>query len=596
MSLNIYKNTHIIIVFFLFTTALISQEKNNDNVFLIKPFDKISKLNSGSKLKKASTFFLNKNWDSTLVYTFKELSNLNNSNIIKDYCHYLRGTSFYAKNLIEQAKKEFNLITQNFDYYNLVVFKLGAIASDEKKYKKAIQYFRKITNENYINNSHLLKLTYRNLGISHLLLGEFIKSEVYLKKSIIDEKDTLKLINKYNYIAHLYYEQYKDDLAIPYFQKAYNLSIRLKAYNSNLSDSELNEIQRKVFNKKRLTSKNMAVVEENRKDYKKALVYRKESEQWKDSLNNQNKIYEVAKKEKEFAVKEKQKEVSLLEAENKIKEAELNILLYSSIFLMLLLSVTGYFYREKVKNNKIIIAQKENLNTLNDTKDKLFSIVSHDLRSSVYALKTSNTFLIDNLENKNIDALPNLLQNNSAILNGAYGLLDNLLNWALLQTEQGYFSIEEIRLFFITEQVSFNYKPLLLEKNLQFINSVSKIEKVFADQESLKIILRNLVDNAIKFSKTNGSIHIYNHNSNEDYCNLIIKDTGLGMSNATRLKLLEDSTLLAKRENENIIGTGLGIQLCKLMIQKNNGKFAIESVLGKGTKMIVSLPKKPING
>ena len=77
---------------------------------------------------------------------------------------------------------------------------------------------------------------------------------------------------------------------------------------------------------------------------------------------------------------------------------------------------------------------------------------------------------------------------------------------------------------------------------------------------------------------------------------MVVEDTGLGMSETARLKLLEDSVLLNKKEHEDIIGTGLGIQLCKSMIKKNNGKFDIESELGKGTKMIVSLPKAPPNG
>ena len=334
----------------------------------------------------------------------------------------------------------------------------------------------------------------------------------------------------------------------------------------------------------------MAVVEENRKDFKKALVYRKEYETWKDSLNDQNKIYEVAKLEKEFAVKEKQKEVELLEAENKAKVNERNGLLYSALTLLILLGVTFYFYNEKKKANNIIVAQKEGLDELNATKDKLFSIVSHDLRSSVNALKTSNTKLLDNLEAKNLDALDTQLQNNSAIVNGAYNLLDNLLHWALLQTKQTYFEITSIRLFFIVEQTVYNYKPLMLEKHLEFKNVVFKTDQVSADQESLKIILRNLIDNAIKFSKPYGIIKIYTQSLNDNYCDLIIEDSGIGMTEETKSELLKDSILLSKKENENIIGTGLGLQLCKAMIKKNKGKFTIESELGKGTKMIVSLP------
>ena len=149
-------------------------------------------------------------------------------------------------------------------------------------------------------------------------------------------------------------------------------------------------------------------------------------------------------------LKEKQKEVNILQVKNKLQATQRTIFLYAAIGLFILLSTSFYFYREKVKRNKIIAHQKENLDILNATKDRLFSIVSHDLRSSVNALKNSNSVLLDNLASKNIDALGNLLKKNSAIVNGAYGLLDNLLHWALSQTKQGYFEITTTRLFFFS--------------------------------------------------------------------------------------------------------------------------------------------------
>ena len=125
---------------------------------------------------------------------------------------------------------------------------------------------------------------------------------------------------------------------------------------------------------------------------------------------------------------------------------------------------------------------------------------------------------------------------------------------------------------------------------------MSKKDQIDADQESLKIILRNLLDNAIKFTEATGTITIYSQSTNDEYCELIIEDTGAGMKESTRLELLKDTALLTKKEHEETIGTGLGLQLCKSMIKKNHGMFDIESELGKGTKMIVSLPKTRGNG
>jgi len=561
-----------------FPSILLSQKQDTTDLFKRAFKHKSKKYIKESNFQKAQSFYLEKNWDSTLVYSMKQLNIPTNDFEFKNYCHYLRGYSFYRKSLYKEAQEEFSNITNKFNFYETVKKHLGKIALKNKEYEKAIKHFveyqKNASSKLIISDKGSVE---HNIGVCYLQLKKFDKAEYYfIESSKIKErsKDTLKLISSYGEIANLYYNQYKDDLAIPYFQKAYELSKKTNDFNS-----------------KRRTARNMAVVEENRKNYKLSIVYRKEFEKWKDSLNDQDKIWEVAELEKEFAVKQKQNEVNKLEAENKLKVAERNKLLYSAIGLLLLLVTGGYFYREKIKSNKIIVAQKATLDELNATKDKLFSIVSHDLRSSVNALKTSNTKLQESLETKNFTELDTQLNTNSAITNGAYNLLDNLLNWALLQTEQGYFEITSMRVFVIVEHVAYNYKPLLLDKNISFENTVTKKDFIDADQESLKIILRNLLDNAIKFSTENGSIKVYSQSTNNNFYELVIEDTGLGMSESTRLELLKETALLSKKENEDIIGTGLGMQLVKQMIQKNSGKFNIESELGKGTKMIVSLPK-----
>lgn len=572
----------IFTIFFFYTSFLFSQ-KDIDSLFYSSIKTIVKKYPKEHNIQKASLFFYQKNWDSTLVYSMKQLVIPNQKIDLENYCHFLRGFSFKQKKLFKESQKEFYLISPEYHLYHIVRLLLGEIALEKKEFIEAITYFKEIEllNEHKLLGIKKSNVTH-NLGLCYLHLEQFSQAEFYLLESVKlqeEQKDSLMLIGSYGDLANLYYVQYKDNLAIPYFEKAYQLSKKIED-----------------FQLKQNTAINMAVVEENRKNFPKALAYRKEYEQWRDSLNDQNKVWEVAQLEKEFAVKEKQKEVSLLQAENKIKIAERNGFFYSAIVLLLLLGISFYFYREKIKTNKIILAQKETLDELNATKDKLFSIVSHDLRSSVNAMKNSNAKLLENLETKNLEGLDSLLHQNSAIANGTYNLLDNLLHWALLQTKQSYFEMISMRLFFIVEQMLFNYKPLVADKNIHLENTILKSDMVFVDQESLKIVLRNLLDNAIKFSNENGFIKIYTENNEENYCDLIIEDNGIGMTEATRVSLLKETTLLAKKANENTIGTGLGMQLCKSMIQKNKGKLNIESEFGKGTKMIVSLLKTPPNG
>jgi signal transduction histidine kinase len=575
------KLTFIFLFSFSFS-SLFSQLHSGKQSF-DQELKKVARSNSKEiNFQKAQSFFLAKEWDSTLVHSMKQLM-LPSNTMLNDYCHYFRANSFKKKKMFAEAKREFELVSRTFPFFYKIKIGLGAIYLEQANYSKALSYFQAIEDATEsctydYNRSSLL----HDLGICHMELQHFDKAEKYLFKCVElqqMEKDTQLLVGSYMDIATLYYNQFKDNQAIPYFEKAYQLSKKVKS-----------------FEIKQNAAINMAVVEENRKHFLQSIAYRKEYETWKDSLNDQNKIWAVAEIEKKLAVKQKQNEVNVLQTENTLKAVQRNSLFYSSILLLLLLVVSIYFYSQKTKQNKVIFAQKEELNQLNATKDKLFSIVSHDLRSSVSALKTSNAKSLEGIKNNDLPALSHLLHNNSEIANGAYNLLDNLLNWAILQTKQGYFYKDTLHLLSIIEHVTYNYKSLLLNKNIGFENKVSANIFVMADQDSLKIIIRNALDNAVKFSKENGKISVYTHASDDDYCHLIIEDNGTGMSETVQQELLKETTLLSKKRSDENIGTGLGIQLCKSMIHKNGGRLEIESQEDIGTKIIIIVPKTENNG
>jgi signal transduction histidine kinase len=569
--------------FLLIVPSIIFSQIKETNLYEKKILtQKVIKFKKENNFIKAQSFYLKKDWDSTLVYSMMQLS-LNKNKEIANYCHYLRGISFFNKNLYTQAIKELFLIKDTIQLSHVKNFIIGASFLELKQFNKALVFFTDSEKQSKrLKDYYVLADTYNGIGTTFIFLKKNDKAENYLKKNLdlnIKTKNTDRICTSYMNIANLYYEEYKDSLAISYFKSSYEFSKKLKN-----------------FDLKKIASKNMAVVEENRGNFKEALNYRKESEQWNDSLNNQNKVWALADYEKKYAVAQKQKQISILKVENKLKVTQRNTMFFSTLGLLLLLVGGVYLYGQKVKNAKIILTQKEKLDELNATKDQLFSIVSHDLRSSVNALKTSNTKLTASLETKNYNELDQLLHQNSAIANGAYSLLDNLLHWALLQTKQLYFHKDSVHLYSIVQQIEYNYRPLLHDKSITFENTVSKNSFIFVDLDSLKIVLRNLLDNAIKFCPENSKISFYTVETNTNFCQLVVQDCGLGMTQNTINELLEDNELLAKKSNSEIIGTGLGIQLCKQMIKKNDGTLAIESEPNKGTKIIMSFPKKEQNG
>jgi signal transduction histidine kinase len=486
--------------------------------------------------------------------------------------------SFWRKQLPDRALIEFHKIESTFPFYYKVAKHLGDLSLEKRDFTKALRYYNTykaqfLRLESTLECGHF----YHNIGICYFHLDELDSAEnnLYLAEAILKKQgDEKGLISTYIDLGNVYYAQYKDQLAISFFKKAYTLS-------TTIADIEL----------KQNTAFNMAVVEENRNNVTEALRYRKEYESWRDSLNDQNKVWALAEQEKRFAVAQKEKELVVLTTKNAQKNAERNMYILSSVLLFALLVVGVYFYRQKVKNAAIVQLQKNKLDELNATKDKLFSIVSHDMRSSVQVLKASNSDLLNSLEIGDFSDLGHQLRQNNAVANSTYNLLDNLLHWSLLQTEQGYFFPEPFDLCTIVEQVIYNYKPLMAIKTISYEQHIERGKLVLADCETFKLILRNLVDNSIKFTPKNGTIRIYVRETTTKYCEIVIEDTGVGISEASIAELVKENVLLAKKKHEDVLGTGLGLHLCKSLIRKNNGLFAIESTEQVGTKMIVSLLK-----
>lgn len=562
-----------LLIAFVFTFCHLKAQ----NIIDIDLKKKAGKFSKDTDFYKAAVFFLNKQNDSLLIYSTRLLEGNDLNPDIKYYCHYFRGVVFSQKRMFEEAENEFLKIPANFVCYPKTVALLGDIALEQNDFKKAVSYYLnpQITNQykNFgIDKSHIV----HNIGLCYLHLGEFNKAEKFLFEGLqlhIKKKDTAMIIGSYMDIGGLYYEQYMDNKAISYYEKAYSLSKNAKDY---------------VIKKN--AALNMAVIEENRKNYLKSLGYRKESEVWNDSLNNQTKIWYDAQREKQLAVKSKQNEVNILQAENKVKTLEKNRILYIVIILIIIIIGGIYLYLQKIKINKVILKQKISLDQSNATKDMLFSVISHDLRSYISSVKRMHSIMLVTSENHNVKKLNEQIKISSSIVDSTHSLLNNLLHWALLQTDQLYFHQETINIYQITEQVAYNYKALMDEKNILFENTIPENTNVFADQESLKIIIRNLLDNAIKFTEPGGKVSIYETKVSDNYHAITIEDTGIGMSKES-LNEVANNRRKITNEKSNKSSTGLGLQLCKLMTEKNSGSLDLKSEKNSGTRITVSLLK-----
>lgn len=566
--------------FFISLAGYAGSEK--EGILLNDMASRLSKKYNLPELDRIQKFDVNESWDSILIYTNKLIARKQTKEIV-DYVHYYRALAFLRKELRKQALLEFGKISKTFPYFFKVELLKGEIYFEQEKFPLALQAFLSIDTSSAFQVKHVqLSAILQNIGNCYFYLKDYKRAEQYFLAALpkMDlKKNPNSMIYFYLDLANLYYDQYRDREAIFYFQKAYTLA-------KERGDIKL----------KQITAQNMAVIEENRGNYKESVAYHKEFETWKDSVNDQNKIYAVAQQEKKFALDQKQREVKLLQTEYKLKQTERNLYLIASLALVIILCFGIYLYRQNVKRSRIIYNQKQELDELNTMKDRLFSIVSHDLRSSVYALKNSNAALHLQIASGKLSEAESQLERNTSIATNTYNLLDNLLHWALLQTKGGYFKQENHRISMLLDQVAYNFQSLLLEKRITFENTVPKKVKAYIDAESMKIVFRNFMDNSIKFSDPGAHIEVSFVTENENSVTLSWRDTGKGMNEEIRLKLLSDTQQLTKKQHETEIGSGLGMNLCKSMIQKNAGSLDIRSELGKGTEFIVTLQKNTSDG
>ncbi len=244
---------------------------------------------------------------------------------------------------------------------------------------------------------------------------------------------------------------------------------------------------------------------------------------------------------------------------------------------------------ENIFQKEFIQNQKLELEKANETKDKFFSIIAHDLKGPIGNINNGLEILDE--DELDEDTKKELLKHVKNSAKSTYDLLDNLLNWALIQKGLLTLNPKNCKLNQIIHECIQLLNGLAKEKKIEIKYLFIQEIEIFADESTIKTICRNLLSNAIKYSPTNGIIEItIEHKSN--YSELTIKDNGVGMdqNKIENLFLVGMNKSLPGTSGE--LGTGLGLILCKEFTEKNNGYLNIKSELGKGSSFTVGMPNK----
>lgn len=236
---------------------------------------------------------------------------------------------------------------------------------------------------------------------------------------------------------------------------------------------------------------------------------------------------------------------------------------------------------------KLLEEQKAELAELNSLKTRLFSVIAHDLRSPMYAMRN----LFRNIHQQNLPArevktmVPDVLMD----LNYTIGLMENLLQWSKTQMQSAAARPAEVDISKMIIEVLQLMRLQAEAKQIYIGNKNDGAVLAFADKDMIQLVLRNLISNAIKFTPQQGSVEV-GVNEAPSFVEVYVQDSGIGISKEAMQKISETNFYTTKGTSSES-GTGLGLMLCKEFVNKNGGQMHIESIPGKGSIFSFTLPR-----
>lgn len=236
---------------------------------------------------------------------------------------------------------------------------------------------------------------------------------------------------------------------------------------------------------------------------------------------------------------------------------------------------------------------EQKLKELNTTKDKLFSIIAHDVKNPFNAILGFSALLKNNLDSYSKEEIRNYVNHILAGSENVYKLLDDLLVWAKTQLGQIQVKKREFNLYDLVHNAFDSFSIHARNKNVHLENKVPKNITMFADYEMLRFVIRNLVHNGIKFSNDGGKVEcraIHKREQGRSYIELSIKDSGIGIRPEKLAVLFNVGEFMATSGTSEEKGSGLGLHLAYDLIEKSNGLMTVKSEVGKGTEFIICLP------
>jgi signal transduction histidine kinase len=477
---------------------------------------------------------------------------------------------------------------------------LGTVYGEKHEYSRALEHFYKaLKKAKELNIKPSIGIIYDNMASVHKKEKRFTRAMHYYGRSLdifreLGYKDRMAL--SFGNLASLNIGMAEDSSGDK--QKRYR-----KAIDYSLKELDLAMESGSLMRKKQAYH-NLSLAYAGLKDFKEAYQYQKQYQRIKDSLFNKNKNRQIEEVETRFQMEARAQENELLKKQNQLQKTRIkraNLIRNLTIAGIVLISVFSVFffwrYRKQRKltqdlrvKNAYIREQTDRLDRLNQTKNQLISIISHDLRSPLTSVYSSAQVLQQGVVNDGQELKEfhrQIYKNASGVLH----LLENLLSWAKSQQNEIVFQPGRQNVYPVIRQNLAMLDPMAKDKNIRLIEAVEDkdVEAVF-DQNMISTVVRNLVSNAIKFTPEGGEVRVMLHNR-DDQVEIAVKDTGLGVNEEDQKSIVNDKAFFSKAGTGEEKGSGIGLKVSRQFIQKHGGELQIESVPEQGSTFWFALPK-----
>lgn len=530
-----------------------------------------------------------------------------------------KGKLYQAKEYLREAYNivlKVGLANISSLVYVEITYELGHIClHDLQEYSDALKYFL----ISYKKSKELQNIDHqvRNLtsiGYVNRIQGEYSKADKYFDKAIElgleNNSNKMELVFAYNEKANacFFLEQYKKSILL--HEKALKIAQDKNYYNlegfilhdmalanaeiGNLKKAE-NELEKcqaafeKVISGKPIFIYNsLGNLYIHKQDYNKALINYQKTLEFTD-INKGTKLEAYQGLTKVYAkLKDFKKAYKYLKKAEKLRSIIYNENSKKKIAEM----QTKFDYETQKKEAEIYRLKNIELKKANAAKDRFFSIIAHDLKSPFSTIISFINIMKKSFGRYDKNRILNLVKELEESTHNTFNLLKNLLDWSRMQSGVINFKPTQFDINEIIDEVCTLKEPKAKQKNIKLSLQIEGENSTFGDVNMVTTIIRNLVNNAIKFTHSGGKIIIKSNQNNEKTV-VEISDNGIGIKKENLSKLFRIESNFSTYGTANEKGTGLGLILVKEFIEKNNGSIEVKSEYGEGSTFKFSLPAQP---